>query len=57
MPRYAFVGELDDFSPVRDFMEQVGVVIIATSTDDGVLHVTTEALLPYEEPTLTLLEG
>lgn len=42
MPRYAFAGDLEAFPPVRQTLEQVGVVIVATATVDNILHVETQ---------------
>ncbi len=55
MPRYAFTGAYDEFPAVRALIEQSGIVIVSTSTDEGVIHVETESAI--EEAKLILAEG
>ena len=40
--RYAFTGEFDQFPAIREAMEQAGIILVATSTDDNILHVETQ---------------
>lgn len=53
MARYAFVGSHDEFPSVRDALDAAGVVLLSISTDDGVIHVSTESAIP--EPPLVLM--
>lgn len=59
MPRYAFLGLLDEFPPVRDAIEQAGVVVEFVSTNDDILNISLDQavsradLTPLDPP----LEG
>jgi hypothetical protein len=51
MPRYAFLGLLDEFPPVRDAIEQAGVVVESVSTNDDVLHVALDQAVSRDDLT------
>ena len=56
MPKYAYTGSFDTFPPVRDLIEQQGVVLVSIATVDNVIQVETETPIDHADLSLIVEE-